>query len=450
MSILDGDGVEVLVRDRPVTSQAMSNPATRVEPRRAQTLGPQYNGPSTSEGGLSASRSLRHRKCHCVNDLSTSKGVSYSPKIIMTAPNHTGTLDAPPLPYQQGQQAYPAYTMQQDDQLAGSMDGMRLNDGSTAAAARYPSYNQQPLARNPSSLSNHSGYRSSGASQHGQGAGAAASVYSLDSASGGGGGGGGYAGGMEPVYEQGSNHNNTLPGRRRSSGQSYEEGSTPGSMGMGMSSRGFTPMENHPYMNAASDYLGLAPPPPPPPPPSLPPPASAGASRTNTLRSVSSASEISLKRTPTTSIGSSKAKRQGISAAIDVTKPPYTREFVDDYRARMKLDPDPEAQFAFVKYLIEAARKIGDDMSVTDPRAGKKYRDGLLAESLKVLKKLAAEGVQARVKAATPKPNSFSPTCLEPVNSAFKSITKKPTNSTCKLPKPTTQQPHIEPPYATS
>jgi TPR repeat protein len=110
------------------------------------------------------------------------------------------------------------------------------------------------------------------------------------------------------------------------------------------------------------------------------------------LRTASSTSEISLHRTPTTSIGSSRAKRKGISAAIDVTKPPYTKEFVDDYRARMKLDPDPEAQFAFAKYLIEAARKVGEDMSQTDPKAGKRYRENLIAESLKVLKRLVSEG----------------------------------------------------------
>ena len=46
-------------------------------------------------------------------------------------------------------------------------------------------------------------------------------------------------------------------------------------------------------------------------------------------------------------------------AAVDVNKPPYTKQFVDDYRARMKGDPDPEAQFGFAKYLIEAARIEG-------------------------------------------------------------------------------------------
>jgi TPR repeat protein len=76
-------------------------------------------------------------------------------------------------------------------------------------------------------------------------------------------------------------------------------------------------------------------------------------------------------------------------AAVDVNKPPYTKQFVDDYRARMKADPDPEAQFAFAKYLIEAARIVGDDLAKTDPKYARRYRDQLLAESLKNIKKLA-------------------------------------------------------------
>jgi TPR repeat protein len=55
----------------------------------------------------------------------------------------------------------------------------------------------------------------------------------------------------------------------------------------------------------------------------------------------------------------------------------------------MKDDPDPEAQFAFAKYLIEAAKKIGDELSEKDIRLGRKYRDVLLQESLRNIKKLA-------------------------------------------------------------
>jgi len=57
----------------------------------------------------------------------------------------------------------------------------------------------------------------------------------------------------------------------------------------------------------------------------------------------------------------------------------------------MKGDPDPEAQFQFAKYLIEAAKKLGEEVSSEDPKSGRKYRDLLLAESLKLIKKLATQ-----------------------------------------------------------
>lgn len=152
--------------------------------------------------------------------------------------------------------------------------------------------------------------------------------------------------------------------------------------------------EYNPYMAAANDYLGPAPGP-------STTDASPAGSSSHLLRTASSASSlVSLKRTNTTNIGSRNARRQGHAGAIDVTKPPYTREFVDDYRARMKADPDPEAQFAFAKYLIEAARIIGDDMTrAGDSRGGKKYRDALLAESLKHIKRLATSGPEPYAEA---------------------------------------------------
>jgi TPR repeat protein len=94
------------------------------------------------------------------------------------------------------------------------------------------------------------------------------------------------------------------------------------------------------------------------------------------------------QRRASETFGAPSTARRGI-VAIDVSKPPYTRQFVDEYRTRMKNDPDPEAQFSFAKYLIEAAKKIGDEMSARDPRSGRKYRDSLLAESLRNIKKLA-------------------------------------------------------------
>ena len=70
---------------------------------------------------------------------------------------------------------------------------------------------------------------------------------------------------------------------------------------------------------------------------------------------------------------------------------PYTKEFVAEYRTRMKTDPDPEAQFAFAMYLIDAAKRIADPHD--SPKQQRKYRDALLGESLRLIKKLATQNV---------------------------------------------------------
>jgi len=198
-----------------------------------------------------------------------------------------------------------------------------------------------------------------------------ASVYSLDSGMGayGGGGGGGY----------GQNGIPPLP---------YGGGPPP------PNPQSFA---SNPYYSAASDLLG--------PPPGQNGPMYASSSslalpmrqdstpslaRTNTTASAMSAmSQVSLTRKPTEVVGATSTRRRGVNAAVDLNKPPYTKQYVDDYRKRMKDDPDPEAQFAFSKYLIEAAKKLGDEISSTDPRLGRKYRDHLLQESLRNIKKLA-------------------------------------------------------------
>lgn len=76
--------------------------------------------------------------------------------------------------------------------------------------------------------------------------------------------------------------------------------------------------------------------------------------------------------------------------AVDLRAPPYTKEYIDGYRQRIKADPDPEAHFAYAKYLIDAAKKIGADAK--DQRAVRKYRDTLVQESLKVMRRLATQG----------------------------------------------------------
>lgn len=76
--------------------------------------------------------------------------------------------------------------------------------------------------------------------------------------------------------------------------------------------------------------------------------------------------------------------------AIDLSAPPYTKEYVEQYRQRIKDDPDPEAHFLYAKYLIEAAKNVG--ANAKDQRAVKKYRDNLIQESLKVIRRLATQG----------------------------------------------------------
>lgn len=88
--------------------------------------------------------------------------------------------------------------------------------------------------------------------------------------------------------------------------------------------------------------------------------------------------------------GTSLAIQSRKSKAVDLTAPPYTKDYIDQYRQRIKADPDPEAHFLYAKYLIDAAKKIGADAK--DQRAVKKYRDLLITESLKVVRRLATQG----------------------------------------------------------
>lgn len=78
------------------------------------------------------------------------------------------------------------------------------------------------------------------------------------------------------------------------------------------------------------------------------------------------------------------------SKAVDLNAPPYTKEYIDQYRQRIKADPDPEAHFLYAKYLIDAARKIRT--TAKDQRAAKKYSEVLIGEALKVVRRLATQG----------------------------------------------------------
>lgn len=75
---------------------------------------------------------------------------------------------------------------------------------------------------------------------------------------------------------------------------------------------------------------------------------------------------------------------------------PITKQAVDDYRNRIKSDPDPETQFNFARFLIEAARRLAVAMQsgggMEDAKSVRKYRDSLLQEALKLVKRLATQG----------------------------------------------------------
>jgi TPR repeat protein len=96
----------------------------------------------------------------------------------------------------------------------------------------------------------------------------------------------------------------------------------------------------------------------------------------------------SLQREPT--VAGVPSMRNAHVKAVDLSAPPYTKQYIDEYRQRIKADPDPEAHFAYVKYLVDAAKRVGTDAK--DQRAVKKYREALLAEALKVLRRLATQG----------------------------------------------------------
>ncbi|MBW0510070.1 hypothetical protein O181_049785 [Austropuccinia psidii MF-1] len=107
-----------------------------------------------------------------------------------------------------------------------------------------------------------------------------------------------------------------------------------------------------------------------------------------------------LSRSPTTLSSSSqsimKSSLNSLSRPTSNTSksnPSISKASIDDYRNRIKSDPDPEAHFNFAKFLIEAAKTLASGGAAGDDKAIKKYRDALLQESLKLIKKLATQGV---------------------------------------------------------
>lgn len=87
--------------------------------------------------------------------------------------------------------------------------------------------------------------------------------------------------------------------------------------------------------------------------------------------------------------------KSSASADKSQSTQPITKQAVDDYRNRIKSDPDPETQFNFARFLIEAARRLAiaaQQGSVDDAKSVKKYRDSLLQEAIKLIKRLATQG----------------------------------------------------------
>lgn len=78
------------------------------------------------------------------------------------------------------------------------------------------------------------------------------------------------------------------------------------------------------------------------------------------------------------------------SKAVDLSAPPYTKQYIDQYRQRIKGDPDPEAHFLYAKYLVDAARQIRTNAK--DQRSAKKYSEVLIGEALKVIRRVATQG----------------------------------------------------------
>lgn len=155
--------------------------------------------------------------------------------------------------------------------------------------------------------------------------------------------------------------------------------------------------QNNPYFAAAQGYLGFPEgaypgfPPGMGPPPDLHRAASSASSLQLGMGMGSGPGTLAragtqLSMASTGSGGRSKKGQEKIQQSL-----PFTKEFVEEYRHRMKGDPDPEAQFAFAKYLIEAAKKVND--SRDSAKQARKYRDALLSDSLKLVKRLATTGM---------------------------------------------------------
>ncbi|CAG8641018.1 uncharacterized protein OCT59_018454 [Rhizophagus irregularis] len=70
-------------------------------------------------------------------------------------------------------------------------------------------------------------------------------------------------------------------------------------------------------------------------------------------------------------------------------KPSYAPEAIEKYRQKAKDSGDPATLFKFGNYLIEAAGATDEQ----DPKSAKKKKDALLQEAVKIIKRLATQGI---------------------------------------------------------
>lgn len=87
---------------------------------------------------------------------------------------------------------------------------------------------------------------------------------------------------------------------------------------------------------------------------------------------------------------------------------PITRASVEEFRQRARNSNDPQVQLDYAKYLMEAAVTVQDDDP--NPKTRKKIREAFLQESLKVVKRLATQGMGLG-KPAYPEAQFFLATC---------------------------------------
>jgi TPR repeat protein len=79
------------------------------------------------------------------------------------------------------------------------------------------------------------------------------------------------------------------------------------------------------------------------------------------------------------------------SSQAEEDKPSYTPEAIEMYRQKAKSSNDPAKLLSFAKYLIEASAEAGE--SDFNPKAAQKAKDALINEAVKLLKRLATQGM---------------------------------------------------------